>query len=79
MEEDLDKIAHGSLKRDTLLREFYEAFKEAVKEFKGKDAKKLAEPTEILCPECKKANLVIRFGKAGEFLGCPITRNVHYQ
>jgi len=71
MEEDLDKIAQGSLKRDTLLREFYEAFQQDVKEFKGKDAKKMAEPTDIVCPECEKANLVIRFGKAGEFLGCP--------
>lgn len=71
MEEDLDKIAHGTLRRDTLLREFYEAFQEDLKEFKGKDAKKLAEPTDITCPECKKAKLVIRFGKSGEFLGCP--------
>ena len=71
MEEDLDKIAHGSLKRDTLLREFYDAFQQDLKEFKGKDGKKLSEPTDILCPQCQKANLVIRFGKAGEFLGCP--------
>lgn len=23
------------------------------------------------CPECKKAKLVVRFGRTGEFLGCP--------
>ncbi len=71
MEEDLDKIAQGDLDRDTLLRGFYEAFQQDVKEFKGKDGKKVAEPTDITCPECEKPNLVIRFGKAGEFLGCP--------
>jgi len=70
MEEDLDKIAQGSLKRDTLLQEFYDAFKVDLKEFKGKDSKKLAEPTEITCPTCGKGKLAIRFGKTGEFLGC---------
>lgn len=70
MEEDLDKIAQGSLKRDTLLQEFYDAFKVDLKEFKGKDSKKLAEPTDITCPSCGKGKLAIRFGKTGEFLGC---------
>ncbi len=70
MEEDLDKIANGNLKRDTLLTEFYEVFHKDVEEFKGKDGKKLAEPTDITCPECGKHKLAIRFGKAGEFLGC---------
>ncbi|OGB83521.1 DNA topoisomerase I [candidate division TM6 bacterium RIFCSPHIGHO2_12_FULL_32_22] len=70
MEEDLDKIAKGEMERDSLLREFYGNFQkdlESFKEMKGK----VAEPTDIKCPECKKHNLVIRFGKAGEFLGCP--------
>ena len=71
MEEDLDKIAHGELERDTLLREFYEPFIKMLQEFKGKDdGKRAAEPTEITCPKCKKHKLAIRFGKAGEFLGC---------
>lgn len=71
MEEDLDKIAQGELERDLLLREFYSAFSHDVAEFKGKDSKKIAEPTEITCPKCEKAKLIIRFGKSGEFLGCP--------
>jgi len=71
MEEDLDKIANGDMKRDALLREFYKKFKKDLKEFKGKEGGKVAEPTNIKCPECKKHNLVIRFGKSGEFLGCP--------
>lgn len=70
MEEDLDKIAQGELDRDTLLREFYEAFKTALDAFMGEDKRKKPEPTEIACPECKKHMLAIRFGKSGSFLGC---------
>lgn len=70
MEEHLDKVAQGELDRDTLLRGFYEPFTQDVKEFKGSDGKRVAEPTEITCPKCKKHKLAIRFGKAGEFLGC---------
>lgn len=71
MEDDLDKIAAGELKRDTLLRSFYKAFQKDLKAFKGTDGTgKKAEPTDVTCPKCKKAKLVIRFGKAGEFLGC---------
>lgn len=70
MEEDLDKISHGDLERDTLLKEFHKSFEKELKAFKGDDGKKNAEPTDILCPSCKKGHLVIRFGKSGPFLGC---------
>lgn len=70
MEEDLDKIAQGELDRDTLLREFYEAFKADLDAFMGEDKRKKPEPTEITCPECKEHKLAIRFGKSGSFLGC---------
>lgn len=70
MEEDLDKIAAGDMDRDTLLNEFYTTFEADLKQFKG-DMAKEAQPTDVVCPECKKHKLVIRFGKAGEFLGCP--------
>jgi len=70
LEEDLDKIAQGDLERDTLLRDFYVPFSKNLKAFAGDDAKKIAEDTGLICPECKKGHLVIRFGKAGEFLGC---------
>lgn len=70
MEEDLDKIAKGEMERDSLLKEFYENFQKDLESFKEKKGK-AAEPTDVQCPECKERNLVIRFGKAGEFLGCP--------
>lgn len=73
MEEDLDKIAQAEADRDKILREFYTEFKKELQEFMGKEGKgkRPAEPTDILCPGCGKAHLVIRFGRAGEFLGCP--------
>jgi DNA topoisomerase I len=71
MEEDLDKIAHGEMERDTLLREFYKTFSADLEKFLGetKKTKKIIE-TSITCPECNKEKLVIRFSKLGEFLGC---------
>jgi DNA topoisomerase-1 len=71
MEEDLDKIAHGDIKRDTLLKEFYSTFKQDLETFLGaaKETKKAAITTELRCPNCN-GQLMIRFGKAGEFLGC---------
>lgn len=69
MEEDLDKIEKGELERDKLLKEFYADFSKDLSEFKGKKGK-IAEPTDIVCPECKKHKLAIRFSKNGEFLGC---------
>ncbi|OGB97551.1 DNA topoisomerase I [candidate division TM6 bacterium RIFCSPHIGHO2_12_FULL_36_22] len=72
MEEELDKVESGDLERDKLLNTFYKSFSEDLVAFKGTSkGKKPLEPTNIKCPKCKKEKLVIRFGKAGEFLGCP--------
>jgi DNA topoisomerase-1 len=70
MEQDLDKIAQGHMERDELLRSFYSDFEKSLEKFVGEGIRKQAEPTDITCPECKKDTLVIRFGKAGAFLGC---------
>ena len=69
MEEKLDEIAEGKIKRDEVLNEFYEPFKKDLTTWLGKDTKKEALKTNIKCPTCGEP-LVIRFGKAGEFLGC---------
>lgn len=69
MEEDLDKIADGSMERDALLNTFWEQFEKDLIQFKG-DAGKTAQLTDITCPECNKSKLAIRFGKSGEFMGC---------
>jgi len=71
LEHELDKVATGDLERDKLLRDFYGTFKKDLQKFVGESGgKKEPIPTDIKCPECGKANLAIRFGKAGEFLGC---------
>ncbi len=71
MEEDLDKIASGELERDKLLRDFHKTFETDLAAFRGHDGnKRVAEPTDITCPKCKKHKLAIRFGKSGPFLGC---------
>lgn len=70
MEEDLDKIAAGDLDRDILLKSFYEMFEKDLEKFRGSSKAKQAEKTDIDCPECKQGKLLIRFGKAGSFLGC---------
>jgi DNA topoisomerase-1 len=72
MEEDLDKIESGNLERDALLNDFWQQFEVDLKEFKGDETTgRQTQPTDLDCPECKEQKLVIRFGKAGEFLGCP--------
>lgn len=69
MEEDLDKIAQGDLKRDALLKEFHKEFQKDLQSFKQEKGKHV-EPTNIKCPKCKKNQLVIRMARTGPFLGC---------
>lgn len=70
MEEDLDKVAHGTLGRDKLVKEFYNDFEKDLEAFSGNQPRKTSEKTDILCPTCKDKNLAIRLGKTGSFLGC---------
>lgn len=73
MELDLDKVAQAELDRDKLLIEFWNSFEKDLANFKGSaltGSKKTVEVTDIMCPQCKEKNLVIRLGKSGSFLGC---------
>lgn len=73
MEEDLDKIAAGSASRDDVLLSFYEKFKKDLAKFieiaQIERAAKTVE-TNLTCPKCNNAKLLIRFSRSGEFLGC---------
>lgn len=78
MEEELDKVAHGDLERDVLLKNFHKTFEKDLAAFSGKDANKKAVETDITCPQCKKHKLAIRFSKSGEFLGCTGYPECHF-
>jgi DNA topoisomerase-1 len=69
MEEDLDKIAEGTLARDSLLNDFYTNFKADLERFQESGAR-APQVTDIACPQCHDRKLVIKFSKNGEFLGC---------
>ena len=69
MEEDLDKIAQGEINRDEVLNDFYTKFEKDLIAFGGRVEDKKAIETDLKCPTCQ-APLVIRFGRAGEFIGC---------
>ena len=73
MEEDLDKIADGEMKRDVVLREFYDSFSQDLEKFKGSStgkSKKTVEVTDMDCPTCGKHKLAVRLSKKGSFVGC---------
>lgn len=72
METRLDDIAHNKADRDKVLNAFYKSFAKDLKAF-GKDTstKQEALETDIVCPSCGKKKLLIRFGRTGEFMGCP--------
>lgn len=71
MEQSLDKIAEGTANRDSVLLDFYKKFSQDLEKFGGAPGKKEAQKTDLICPEpgCGKT-LYIRFGRAGEFIGC---------
>ncbi len=71
MENDLDDIAEGKLKRLKFLKEFWTDFEKNLKQ-KEKEVKKkdvILEKVEEKCPECGK-ELEVKFGKFGKFLSC---------
>lgn len=71
MEADLDKISQGDASRDDVLLTFYKKFKKDLEKFGAIEGGRAQIPTDIDCKACGKQKLVIRFGRAGEFLGCP--------
>lgn len=69
MEDNLDKIAEGNMKWNTLLDTFYKDFEPKVKvAFKDME-KKAPEETGESCPNCGNP-LVIKQSKYGKFVAC---------
>lgn len=69
MEEDLDKIASGEVKRDKVLTAFYKKLKDDLTALGESTVGKTTVLTDVDCPLCQK-KLAIRFGKGRQFLGC---------
>ncbi|MCC6528005.1 MAG: type I DNA topoisomerase [Polyangiaceae bacterium] len=70
MEEELDEVGAGKLKRVELLRRFYKRFSAQLEVSKKKKAwKPEPEPTSEVCEECGSMMLK-RWSKNGWFLGC---------
>jgi DNA topoisomerase-1 len=69
MEEELDEIEEGKMKRDQVLTDFYEPFSEALKIAETNMQTLKGKESGENCPLCGKP-LVSRFGKRGAFWGC---------
>ena len=71
MEEELDEVGAGKIKRVQLLKRFYKRFRQQLD-----SSKKLAswkppsEKTDITCEECGEGMMVKKWGKNGWFLSC---------
>ncbi len=69
LEETLDLIEEGETNKEELLKKFYEKFIKDLEKANLNLEKVKALPTEEKCPLCGK-DLVIKFGKNGEFIAC---------
>lgn len=67
LEEELDQIAEGKIKRLEFLKDFYSDLEDQID--KAPNIKKAAQITDRVCPKCGNG-LVIRTSRYGEFLGC---------
>jgi DNA topoisomerase-1 len=71
MEEEFDLIETSRARRDDVLTEFYEPFRQALEVAETKMPAVKGIKTDELCPQCQKP-LVIRYSKktGSKFLGC---------
>lgn len=71
MEEELDEVGTGKIKREQLLKRFYKRFREQLdKSKKLASWKPPSEKTDIECEECGEGFMVKKWGKNGWFLSC---------
>jgi DNA topoisomerase-1 len=71
MEENLDKVADGQEKWQSVIEEFYTPFSRLLEQ-KYEEVKKsqvVDEKTDIVCEKCGKP-MVIKFGRFGRFIAC---------
>ncbi|RJR42198.1 MAG: type I DNA topoisomerase [Deltaproteobacteria bacterium] len=69
METDLDRIAEGDVPWQGVMRDFYGPFAQELTAAKTGMRRVKSVPSGIKCPQCG-SELLIRWGRNGEFLGC---------
>jgi len=72
MEAELDQIEDGKEQWVAAMHRFYVPFARDLEhaEERMRDVKHAGEPTDIVCAACG-ANMVVKWGRGGEFLACP--------
>lgn len=72
LEQQLDNIATGEKQWVPLMREFYGPFQETLEHARHsmRNVKREEIPTGQTCPRCGQGELLIRFGRNGEFVAC---------
>lgn len=71
VESDLDLVANGNTKWQSVVDEVYSPMKKQIDEKKDIERVKIQlEESDVPCPKCGRL-LVIRDGRYGKFLGCP--------
>jgi len=70
MEDDLDEIANGKKKWESIIKEFYDPFAANLKEkYETVKTQKIDEPTDKICPQCGN-KIVIKQSRFGKFYAC---------
>jgi DNA topoisomerase-1 len=69
LETDLDRIAEGQASWLEIMRAFYGPFSQELETARHRMESVRSLPSGLACPVCG-AELLIRWGKTGEFLGC---------
>jgi DNA topoisomerase-1 len=71
LENKLDSIEEGKLKRIDTLDEFYRAFEEELKQAKSemRNIKREETPTDYVCDKCQSP-MVMKWGRNGRFIAC---------
>jgi DNA topoisomerase-1 len=71
MEEELDEVGAGKIKRVQLLKRFYKRFRQQLDSSKKLASwKPASEKTDMGCEECNEGLMVKKWGKNGYFLSC---------
>ncbi|NJP06455.1 MAG: type I DNA topoisomerase [Chloroflexaceae bacterium] len=72
LEQQLDDIATGEKQWVPVLRDFYGSFEMRLQEAREtmRNVKTEEIPSGITCPRCEQGELLIKFGRNGEFLAC---------